>query len=378
MHNARGFSLIEIATVLFIVGIILTAVIGGLNSLTIGAKEKATRVKQDAIKTALSTFLVRNSRLPCPVVITLASGAANNGVEAVTPGTCTGVISTGAAPNIVKTGAIPWASLGLSEEASLDEYGNRLTYQVMAVATNLTAATVSGMLGNISIHGAGFGVDGAAPLVPGGNQTNYCPTAVGAYNPCGAVVVIVSHGPNGYGGYTTSGQQIPFDVTVTGNDERENTNGDSRFVVKAYSDIPTNPYDDIVFSMTVGDFITPLAESGTLKDYQANLNARMALIKGAVIANAFANSTGGSGVARTYVFPAALPALPASQQNDPWGIAIVYTNTTTNVQCGTAPATTVFTLTSRGQDGVASADDIVVTITVADIVAIISLAGCNV
>lgn len=380
MRRASGFSLIEIAVVLFIVGIVLTATITALNSLSIGAREKSTRTKQEAIKSALSTFLVRNNRLPCPADIKIATGGLQNGVEAATPGTCTevnlgGVNSSGAAPNVVKTGAIPWASLGLPEEASLDASGNRFTYQVMANATNLNADTVSGMLGAISIHSAGLGVAGAAPA---GNQINDCSVAPSTYNPCGAVAVIVSHGVNGFGAYTTAGQQVPIPGTVIGNDERENANGDNRFVIKSYSDIDTNPYDDIVLAITAGDFLTPLAASGTLKDYQATLNAKMAVIKGAIIANAYTAGGGGGGALRNYLFPGAVP-LPASQLNDPWGTAIVYAVPTPNVNCNTVPTTnTVFTLTSLGPDKlVNTADDFKITVTVADIVAIIALAGCN-
>jgi hypothetical protein len=335
----------------------------------VNSREKATRTKLESIKTALSTFLVRNNRLPCPADRTLAAGAAGNGVEGATPGTCTGAATSGAAPDIVKTGAIPWASLGIAEEASLDAFGNRFTYQVMAVATNLTPATVAGMLGSISIHSAGLGV--------AGNQINNCATPT--YNPCGAVVVIVSHGTNGYGAFTTAGQQVPFPATVTGNDERENSNGDRQFVVKSYSDVSANPYDDMVLAITAGEFLTPLSENGSVKNYQTQINEKMAVIKGAVIANAFANSDTPGGE-RRYQFPAALPALPAAQLNDPWGTPIVYNRVTSSVRCSTAPATdTVFTLTSRGQNPnvAAPADDITITVTVAEIVAVIARAGCN-
>lgn len=272
----------------------------------------------------------------------------------------------------MKTGAVPWASLGLSEESSLDAYGNRFTYQVMANATNLNPDTVSGMLGAISIHSAGFGVAGAAPV---GNQINDC--SAPTYNPCGAVAVIVSHGANGFGAYTTAGQLVLTPVTVSGNDEKENANGDSRFVVKTHSNIDTNPYDDIVLPLTVGDFLTPLVAGGTLKDSQTALNAKMTFLKGAIIANAYKS---GTAPPRQYVFPTSLvvAGLTASQINDPWGTAIVYTPSTMNVQCTTAPVTnTVFTLVSRGPDGVASADDFTMTVTVADIIAIIANYNCS-
>lgn len=372
MHRARGFTLIEMAVVVFIFGLLASAATAVVGSLIVSTREKATRTKQEAIKTALSTFLARNNRLPCPAISTVPTGAATNGVEAATPGTCVGVVTSGAVPNIVKTGAIPWVALGLPEEATLDGFGNRFTYQVMATATNLTAATVPGMLGTISLHSAGPGV---LPPAVGADQINNCTT--GTYNPCGAVAVIVSHGSNGYGAFNSSGQQVPGLGVVTATDEPANADGDSRFVVKSYSDIVANPYDDIVLAITADDLLAPLAQNGTIKTYQADISAKMNVIKGAVIANAFVNSDMPGGE-RRYRFPAALPALPAAQLIDPWGKPIDYVRPTADVRCSTAPATdTVFTLTSLGQDTVASADDITVTVTVAEIIAIIARAGCN-
>lgn len=372
MHKARGFTLIELSVAIFIIAILATAITSAMGSLVVQSREKATRANQDAIKAALSSFLLRNSRLPCPAIRTTVSGTAGNGVEAITPGTCTGTITAGAAPNVVVTGAVPWASLGLAEDTSLDGYGHRFTYQVMANATNLTAGTVAGMLGSISIHSAGPGV---LPPNPGANQTNNCATAT--YNPCGAVAVIVSHGANGYGAFNSSGQQVP--VLAGATDEPANTDGDSRFVMKSYSDIAANPYDDIVMAITADQFLAPLTGSGSLKPYQTDLNEKMNVIKGAVIANAFANSDMPGG-ARRYRFPAALPALPPAQLIDAWGTPILYARITADVLCSTAPATdTVFTLTSLGQNPNAgvTADDITVTVTVAEIIAIISKAGCN-
>jgi prepilin-type N-terminal cleavage/methylation domain-containing protein len=73
MQNGRGFTLIEMAVVLVIGGIILAAMVSTMNSFAVSSRDKATRTKEDAIKSALSTFLVRNTRLPCPAVSILAA-----------------------------------------------------------------------------------------------------------------------------------------------------------------------------------------------------------------------------------------------------------------------------------------------------------------
>ncbi|MDP1717207.1 MAG: prepilin-type N-terminal cleavage/methylation domain-containing protein, partial [Burkholderiales bacterium] len=283
---ACGFTLIEVAVVLFIIGLMMSGIVAFITSTIANRRIEVTRTKQEAIKTALITFIARNYRLPCPALATLAEGAANEGVEA-TPsgGNCTGITASGSSPNQVVTGAVPWVSLGLTREVSLDAYTYRFTYQVVLGATGLTLSTVSGMTGRITVHSAGLGILEAAPT---GNQTNDC-SGGATVNPCAGVAVIVSHGKDGYGAYTKSGSQIAFESTVTGNDARENANGDRMFVVKDYSGTDANPFDDIVMVLTTNDLLSPLVIGGTLKDYRATLNAKIDVIKGAVIADAYKN-----------------------------------------------------------------------------------------
>lgn len=106
----------------------------------------ATRMKGEAIVTALMSFVARNHRLPCPAIATRAPNTAGYGVEAV----CT---NTTPVPGGVRGGIVPWASLGLTNEQGSDAYHLRFTYFVREDETSRTTDTISAMRGNMTIHG---------------------------------------------------------------------------------------------------------------------------------------------------------------------------------------------------------------------------------
>ncbi|HIJ63052.1 MAG TPA: type II secretion system protein [Rhodospirillaceae bacterium] len=121
MSSQRGFTLIEMAFVIVIVSLLVG---GGL--MSIGPIIEKTRITQtngnfDQIENALTVFVIRNNRLPCP-----ADGSQNNssvsyGVEVtqLVAGTC----------NLTATNSvIPWKTLGLDEAFSIDGWGNRISY----------------------------------------------------------------------------------------------------------------------------------------------------------------------------------------------------------------------------------------------------------
>src|SRR5690242_8346084 len=81
-----------------------------------------------------------NGRRPCPADGQYAINNANFGVEAATPGTCTG--STPAAPfgpdagtSYVVGGTIPTKTLNISDDYAFDGWGRRMTYVVDTRAT---------------------------------------------------------------------------------------------------------------------------------------------------------------------------------------------------------------------------------------------------
>ena len=353
LSNQKGFSLVELAIVLVIIGLLLTVALKAGISQIQSTRIATTKQKQDIIKLALMNFISSNNRLPCPAIAGLAPNTAGYGIEALNKGVCTGTFNAdgsvviGAATGTVVTGIVPWGSLALSDENATDGFYNRFTYQVAVAATNTTSTTnrvaglntISGLKGAISIHSGTPTVLGA-PIA--GNQTNFC-VPVGT---CSAVLVIVSHGSNGFGAYNANGgqNQLP-----TGADELENTNKDSKFVIKDFSDNPANPYDDMVFALTASDLLTPLTNHGSIQDYNAIINENISNIKNAIIADAVKNRSGTSG-SYSYPIPNSIAALslPSNTSIDPWGVNYNYNSTIGSIDSGSSPSSTAFSVTSYG------------------------------
>lgn len=109
LSSARqhGFSLIEIALVLVIVGLALGGIMSALGPQLEQRKYAAAQEQLKAATEALYGFAVLNGRLPCPAVVT-----ADNGLEQRTS------VATGECANNGQ-GFLPAATLGLPGLASL-------------------------------------------------------------------------------------------------------------------------------------------------------------------------------------------------------------------------------------------------------------------
>ncbi len=125
MTNQRGFTLIEMAIVLTLIGIILGAGIFSVSALVDRSHLIQTNTNLDQAEAALALFVVRNNRLPCPADGTIATGAANYGVEQVTTATSSVPQSCSVA---ISNSVLPWVTIGLDEGTSVDGWGRRLSY----------------------------------------------------------------------------------------------------------------------------------------------------------------------------------------------------------------------------------------------------------
>lgn len=207
MRRARGFTLVELAVALAVIGLLL-----GMLVVPLSAQVDQQRISETHKLLSLGTeavlgFAVANGRLPCPATPGTATGVAGAGLENK-PGAACGLTE----------GVLPWASLGVPET---DAWGRRFTYRV----TLALADDPSG------------GLQASFVLTDNGDITVKA-TSGGANIATNVAAVIISHGKNGFGAIQTSGVQLGG---ATG-DELENANADMNFVSK----LPEPAFDDQV------------------------------------------------------------------------------------------------------------------------------------
>jgi prepilin-type N-terminal cleavage/methylation domain-containing protein len=214
-RGEQGFTLIELAIVMAVAGLMLAGTMKLLGGQLDQSRTRTTRDRLQMAYDALVSFYVTHAYLPCPADGALTGSDADYGrAQPETSGSCTGVVATHR--------VLPWRTLGLQEELSFDGWRQRLTYQVSAPLTTAGAAGP----GDLSIR------DGAA-AIPGTSEL----TAAAAF-------AVISHGENGLGAWLPSGQR----KTTTGipTHEAENTDGAEPFVDKAPSQAAADEFDDLV------------------------------------------------------------------------------------------------------------------------------------
>lgn len=272
----RGFTLLEIAIVMFVSSIIVVAILNAYKIYTERQFLIESRDKQRIIDSAISSYQARSSIssgvLPCPADPTLPLSDANSGVAqcnlyndflagTASIGDCSAGVGVGIClvagfrdtnadtdtlPDPVLIGAVPYKTLGLTMtdidgdgnpdiqtsggvsdgvnvEMTLDPWGYKMTYAVTAYMTDPTK--YNNTVGALHIR-TELGTDITNP-------------------PGGAHFVIVAHGNNHAGAYTPDGR-IAVPCTA-GTAEQENCDGDAVFVRGLRTLVAgANYYDDTV------------------------------------------------------------------------------------------------------------------------------------
>lgn len=192
IRKQPGFTLLEMSIVLIIISVVMA---GGAVIFAASLQKRQydeTTGKLQFLQQRLLEFRRSYNRIPCPARLqTYAIDNASGyfGVEAATPGTCTG--GTPAADYKVGSnayGMIPTKTLKLPDDYALDGWGHRIAY---IVDVNFTATNAFTTIPVNDVDGSGNPV---SRITVNGSASSTL-TSRAAY-------VLLSYGPNAHGAYS--------------------------------------------------------------------------------------------------------------------------------------------------------------------------------
>jgi len=210
-----------------------------------------TQANIDIIEDALVRFLRRNGRLPCP-------GAPNAPPLGFERASCT--------TNATRDGIVPFRTLGIPETNSRDGFDRPLTYHIAEPYAALPTSANS----IVRFCGVDLAADDATLTINDLNGNAVTPDAV--------AVVVLSHGPNGFGFY-----QVPANsrYSVNGGDANEDTNANNSDTFIDGAPV-AGGYDDVVNWWTT-DTLALLANPGEGCDLRDTTDENMARVEAALV-----------------------------------------------------------------------------------------------
>lgn len=256
-----GFTLVEMAIVLLIVGLLLGGLLPTISGQVENRRITETNAQLQQIKEALIGYAIINGRLPCPAI------AGSNGVEDPSSGSgvCTSFTPASNTTN-PSDNYLPAVTLGLSGTDSSglleDAWGNPIRYSI--TSSNSTSPAYS----RVFTTSNGMNTVGISNLTSANLNPNLlvCKAASNSNSSCAvssdtlasnAVAVIYSTGKNGASG-------------GTGTDEKENLNPNGLdlhgnvFVSHDPSAASGNEFDDIVTWISPNVLVSRMVAAGKL------------------------------------------------------------------------------------------------------------------
>jgi type II secretory pathway pseudopilin PulG len=264
---SRGFSLVEIALVLVIIGLALGGIVAAIGPQLDNKNVRDTQERVKQATEAIMAFAIANRRLPCP------ASATSDGAEVLAglPGQC----------GNFNDGFVPARALGLSERGAngtmLDAWGFGIRYSVTQVtyngsgnlpvsidctATCYPFTQLDGIKNAYYVSGAPV-VTAQQPAVAQLQQV--CASATGiTATTCGATANLVVQPAFLVWSTARNGAELPGGG---GADEAANLNGDSVYVMhpRTEAGATNGAFDDILQWQTVATVFLNFTNMGVLK-----------------------------------------------------------------------------------------------------------------
>ncbi len=241
-----GFTLIELAIVLVIIGVLAGSFISTLSSRIDNTRIADTRDELELAKQAMIGYAISQPSpyLPCPDCINAIlcpNGTARDGIEdRQVNGSC----SVGN-----RVGTLPWVTLGLAEK---DAWGNRYRYWV----DNTFARDGSGAP-SFTLNDSAVGI--VERRTNDGTATETLASNVAA--------VLLSHGKNGFGAISSANTLQPG-IPAGNVDEQDNVDLNAVFIKRPPTDEDAatdgGPFDDIVIWIPEYELKAKMVEAGAL------------------------------------------------------------------------------------------------------------------
>ncbi|MCH9047467.1 MAG: prepilin-type N-terminal cleavage/methylation domain-containing protein [Proteobacteria bacterium] len=238
-YSIQGFTLIELAMVLLILGLLMSSFLAPLAARVEQQERNNTQIQLDEIEEILYGHVLQNAYLPCPDCTSTAGGCAaataNDGVEDT-------VVAGGGLTCATEVGNLPWVTLGVK---STDEWNNIFTYRVDDTFADRNNATTdgTGCAASATLN-VSFSLcsDGEIIVLNSAGGTNLA-TNIPA--------IVVSHGKN-------------FSLGAPTANETENLNNDTTFVDTNFSNNAITGFDDMVIWISPHVLRTMSVKAGIL------------------------------------------------------------------------------------------------------------------
>lgn len=268
MVKQYGFSLIELAVVMMILGLLLGGLLGPLSNRTQLQRLQETESDLALIKQALISYAIRHGRLPCPdtnaeTPIDLRDGLENNPLPGLRCGQANGIV---ASPNLVEqrkvvTGFLPYKDLGIGQ---YDSYGNAYIYTVSLSYADMPSSLDPTPFPELTST-SNPPPSGACELP----RADLAPRPSFSICSKGGIRVLSAAGAP-----TPIYDDLPFMVLSRGAsgiaaisglaDQQENTDGDRSFVQRYINTSPGNEFDDVLMWVPAPVLGLHLIQAGVL------------------------------------------------------------------------------------------------------------------